>query len=187
LKAGNTFAAKEKLRKKIADTKRNFSEEELALMSQEVFSVLEITGAFNDAKHICIYNSIPGEVLTADFINQWKEEKEFYLPAIENNEIVLRKIEPGSSFEKSQIGVYEPKGNNLENYDKIDLIIVPGIAFDRKGQRLGRGKGYYDRFLPKTKSTKIGICFDFQLFDQIPVDKWDVKMDIIVSENELIW
>jgi 5-formyltetrahydrofolate cyclo-ligase len=64
---------------------------------------------------------------------------------------------------------------------------VPGIAFDRKMNRLGRGKGYYDRFLSKISAPKIGICFDFQLLDKIPAESTDIKMDYIVSENELIW
>lgn len=61
------------------------------------------------------------------------------------------------------------------------------MAFDRKMNRMGRGKAYYDRFLPKVKVPKLGICFEFQLFDEIPADRNDVKMDYIVSENELIW
>ena len=81
----------------------------------------------------------------------------------------------------------EPVGENFMNYNKVDLIIIPGVAFDRKKNRMGRGKGYYDRFLSKMKAPKMGICFEFQLFDDIPNDENDVKMDYIVSENELIW
>ncbi|HQG08910.1 MAG TPA: 5-formyltetrahydrofolate cyclo-ligase, partial [Dysgonamonadaceae bacterium] len=72
------------------------------------------------------------------------------------------------------------------DFDSIDLIIVPGVAFDRKLNRLGRGKGYYDRLLSQLKSPKIGICFDFQLLESIPVEDWDIKMDMIVAQNEIV-
>lgn len=178
---------KDKLRKEIAERKRQYTPDNLLCMSEEVFSVLEITGIFNDAKKICIYNSMKDEVDTHPFIEKWKDRKEFYLPVIENDAIVLRKLTDQSQFVKSAIGVYEPVGENFTDYNKLDLVIVPGVAFDRKGNRMGRGKAYYDRFLPQIKATKAGVCFDFQLFDQIPAESWDIKMDMIISENDLIW
>lgn len=178
---------KDKLRKQIAKAKQKYNQKELSDMSNEVLSVLEIIGKFNDAKKICIYNAIPGEVETYPFVNKWLHEKEFYFPVVSGDDLILRKIDKDTSFTKSSIGVYEPVGEDFDNYGKLDLIVVPGVAFDRKGNRLGRGKGYYDRFLSKTNATKIGICFDFQLFDTIPVNGRDIKMDMIVSENDLIW
>jgi 5-formyltetrahydrofolate cyclo-ligase len=183
----NTSKAKDKIRKDLAVLKNAYTQQNLLKMSEEVFSVLEITGIFSEASHICIYNSMRDEVHTHEFIKKWMPEKVFYLPAIVNNTIVLRKIDTNTVFEKSSIGVDEPIGENFMNYAKIDLAIVPGLAFDRKGNRLGRGKGYYDQFLPKIKAPKIGVCFDFQLIDQVPIDEWDVKMDMLVSENDLIW
>lgn len=178
---------KDKLRKQIAEAKQKYSPEELTNMSYEVLSVLEITGKFNDAKKICIYNAISGEVETQSLVNEWSHEKEFYHPVVKGDDLVIRKIDKETTFEKSSIGIYEPIGEDFEDYDRLDLIIIPGVAFDRKGNRLGRGKGYYDRFLSKTNATKIGICFDFQLFDNIPVNEKDIAMDMIVSENDLIW
>ncbi len=69
----------------------------------------------------------------------------------------------------------------FEEVDKIDLIIVPGIAFDKSLNRLGRGKAYYDKLLKDSKAIKIGVCFDFQLLESVPVDKYDVKMDLIIT------
>ncbi|MDL2215081.1 5-formyltetrahydrofolate cyclo-ligase [Dysgonomonas sp. OttesenSCG-928-M03] len=178
---------KDKIRKEIADIKRKYTQEDLLGMSEEVFSVLEITGVFNDSRKICIYNAMNDEVATRQFIDRWIHAKEFYLPVVKDNDIILRRLQEDTVFEKSKIGVFEPLGNDFTEYSKLDIIIVPGVAFDRKGNRLGRGKGYYDRFLNKVKATKIGICFDFQLLDQIPSDNWDIKMDMIVSENDLIW
>ena len=68
--------------------------------------------------------------------------------------------------------------------DAIDLIIVPGVGFDRQGNRLGRGKGYYDRLLPRIPSAyKIGICFPFQLVEEIPAEPFDIRMDEIVTKE----
>lgn len=176
-----------KLREQVSESKRKYSAEELQEMSQEVLAVLEITGKFGDARKICIYNAMAGEVETRFFVDKWMREKEFYFPVVDGQDIVLRKVAEDTVYEKSPIGVYEPVGENFQDYKKLDLIVVPGVAFDRQCNRLGRGKGYYDRFLAETNVHKIGICFDFQLFDSIPVAEYDVKMDMIVSENDLIW
>lgn len=175
------------LRKRIAETKRKYTSEELLEMSREVLSVLEIIGKFSDARKICIYNSMKGEVETRFFVDKWIHEKEFYFPVVDGQDIVLRKVQEDTVYAKSPIGVYEPVGENFDDYGKLDLIIVPGVAFDRRCNRLGRGKGYYDRFLSKVNAPKIGICFDFQLFNTIPAVDRDIKMDMIVSENDLIW
>ena len=71
------------------------------------------------------------------------------------------------------------------DYAAIDFIVVPGVAFDAKGNRLGRGKGYYDRLLPRIPSAyKAGICFPFQLVEEVPAESFDVRMDIIITINE---
>ncbi|MFV0419503.1 MAG: 5-formyltetrahydrofolate cyclo-ligase [Dysgonomonas sp.] len=179
--------AKDRLRKEVSSLKKGYIQDDLYNRSVEVLSVLEITGVFQDAKTILIYNSLQDEVQTADFIEKWDSTKDFYLPVIEKDEIVFRKYTSSIEYKQSSIGVMEPVGENFMNYNKVDLIIIPGVAFDRKKNRMGRGKGYYDRFLSKMKAPKMGICFEFQLFDDIPNDENDVKMDYIVPENELIW
>ncbi|BES61090.1 5-formyltetrahydrofolate cyclo-ligase [Dysgonomonas capnocytophagoides] len=183
----NIDSEKEKLRKEIADKKREFTQEDLLRMSEEVFSVLEITGSFRDASTIFIYNSMSDEVATRDFIEKWKHEKNFYFPVVVNNNLVFRHFTENTTYTKSKIGVDEPSGVDFLDFGKIDMVIVPGVAFDRKGNRLGRGKGYYDHFLSGIKAPKVGVCFDFQLYDQVPVSENDVKMDVIVAENDLIW
>lgn len=176
-------------REQVAVEKKKYTKDDLTLRSDEVFSVLEITGQFRDASIILIYNSMADEVATANFIDRWKNEKKFYLPVVVNDEIRFCLLEEQTEYKTSKIGVDEPISKNyFTDYHKVDLIIVPGVAFDRKCNRLGRGKGYYDRFLSQHKDLfKIGICFEFQLFDEIPCSLDDVKMDMLVSENDLIW
>lgn len=81
-------------------------------------------------------------------------------------------------------GIMEPQADAFTDYEQIDLILVPGMAFDRHGHRLGRGKGYYDRFLSQAKDCyKIGVCFPFQLVDEVPTDEHDVRMDEIITQK----
>lgn len=178
---------KEKLRRYIAQQKNTYTTEDLLHKSEEIFAVLEITGQFRDAQHIFIYNAMAGEVATSGFIEKWRHEKKFYQPVVVRNDLVFRRIDQNTQYTQSKIGVKEPLGENFTEIKKVDLIIVPGLAFDRTGNRLGRGKGYYDRFLATTKALKVGVCFDFQLIESLPHNNSDVKMDMIVSENDLIW
>ena len=85
-------------------------------------------------------------------------------------------------MERGAFGILEPTGEVFSDYDNVDAAIIPGMAFDGHGNRLGRGKGYYDRLLPRlTKAYKIGVCFPFQYFDEIPSEEHDVVMDCVVS------
>lgn len=183
----NIIQEKAKVRRGVSILKKNYSSEELYSRSEEVLSVLEITGVFQEAKTIFIYNSLSDEVQTSDFIRRWSDKKDFCLPVVTGDDIVFRRCTPSTDYQQSALGVFEPMGDNFTDLDKVDLIVVPGVAFDRKMNRLGRGKGYYDRFLSKLSAPKAGICFDFQLFDNIPNEPNDIKMDYIISENELIW
>lgn len=178
---------KDVIRQQIAALKKQYTTQELISKSEEVFSILEITGTFQEAKNIFIYNSLNDEVSTKNFIEKWKKNKNFYYPVVEGDNLVFRLCNNGEQYSVSRLGISEPEGENFTNYKKVDLIIVPGMAFDTKLNRLGRGKGYYDRFLPNLKATKIGVCFDFQLLDSVPYEDNDIKMDMLVSENDLIW
>lgn len=82
-------------------------------------------------------------------------------------------------------GIEEPTGEYFTDYATLDFIAVPGVAFDLKGNRLGRGKGYYDQLLPRIPSAyKAGICFPFQLVEEVPAESFDIRMDIIITINE---
>lgn len=183
----NKVKSKDILRKEISQIKKKYTPHDLLQRSDEVFSVLEITGVFNDAKNIFIYNNLSDEVSTKAFIDKWKDYKNFYVPVVIHDNLVFRSCAGDENCNISNLGIKEPLGVDFTELSKVDLVIIPGIAFDRKMNRMGRGKGYYDRFLPKLKSTKIGVCFDFQLMNSIPHSDHDIKMDMIISENELIW
>lgn len=178
---------KDIIRQQILDKRKSFTSSEIQAMSDEVMEVVELSGAFQDAKNIFIYYGCNGEVETKPFIDKWSQEKNFYLPVVVGDQMVLRKYSAQTTFKMSTFGILEPEGNDFTDYKKLNLAIVPGLAFDRKMNRLGYGKGYYDRFFKSVNVSKLGVCFDFQLIDSMPSENHDVKMDVLISENELIW
>ncbi|MEI7595740.1 MAG: 5-formyltetrahydrofolate cyclo-ligase [Bacteroidota bacterium] len=172
---------KKELRKQIKLLKHDYSDLQKKQKSDLIFSKVELHDVFKSSKCILIYWALPDEVQTQQFIQKWADKKQFILPVV-NGEILdfkeysgVENLNAGESY-----GILEPKGNIFENIDNIDLVIVPGIAFDRHGNRLGRGKGFYDKFLNNTKTYKLGICFDFQFFDEVPYEKHDIRMNEVI-------
>ena len=96
----------------------------------------------------------------------------------------VRRYTEKEDLQKGAFGIMEPTGTLFTDYERIDVAIVPGVAFDRDGHRLGRGKGYYDRFLSKVPLVyKIGVRFPSRLMDEVPADEYDILMDEIVTAN----
>ena len=122
------------------------------------------------------------EVQTHDFVNRWYEQKVVLLPCVDGDDLRLRQYTGEQSMVMGeQFGIGEPVGSEFTELDKVDLIIVPGVAFDRKGNRMGRGRGFYDRLLKSTPNAyKVGVGFDFQLVESVPVEPFDVAMDRVI-------
>lgn len=151
-----------------------------------MFSILEKTAAFMLADRILMYHSLPDELSTHKFIDRWASKKHFYLPRVNGvNLDILPYDETRLSLGSFQIE--EPTGDDTTDINDIELIIVPAVAYDRQGNRVGRGKGYYDRLLTGSKATKIGVGYDFQLIEEgIDTDPHDVRMDVVITESHHI-
>ena len=155
------------------------------LQSAKVLAALEAHPAFRAANTILLYHSLKDEVDTHAFIRKWSNEKRILLPVVVGDELELRIYSGPEDMATGSYGIEEPTGEIFTDYAAIEFIAVPGVAFDAKGNRLGRGKGYYDRLLPRIPSAcKAGICFPFQLVEEVPADSYDVRMDIIITSNE---
>ena len=121
----------------------------------------------------------------------WEQGKRAVVPYCENGEIELFLLDSMGELAPHTMGVLEPKGELRGRPDRkieppeLDLIVVPGLAFDRRGGRLGYGKGYYDRLLHQIRpeATKLAVCFECQLFPEIPVLSHDICMDMIITEK----
>ncbi len=148
---------------------------------------LEETELFRQASCIALYHALPGEVQTADFIEKWHKQKRLLLPIVKGNDLQLLLYAGKESVKTGAFGIWEPTEEcEVVPEEEIDLVIVPGVAFDRQHNRLGRGKGFYDRLLSTLSAPKIGICYDFQLKELIPIEPFDKKMDLILTEKETL-
>ncbi len=177
---------KKELRQHIKEKKKTFEETTLKVWSESLFQHIEKLPEFIAADTVFLYHSMKGEVYTHTFINKWYKEKNIILPVVKEDNLELRFFEGEDSLDLSDYGILEPVGKKLDDFRQIQLSLIPGIAFDKKKNRLGRGKGYYDRTLPLLNSYNVGICFDFQLVEKIPTDPFDQKMDCLCTENGLI-
>lgn len=155
--------------------------------SEKILKRLEETELFRQASCVALYYSIPGEVQTADFLEKWYDKKQLLLPLVTGDDLRLLPYKGYDSLTSGAFGIPEPTDTETAvDESEIDLIIVPGVAFDRKLNRMGRGKGYYDRLLSTLQVPKIGICFDFQLQESVPIEPFDRKMDMVITEKEVI-
>jgi 5-formyltetrahydrofolate cyclo-ligase len=141
------------------------------------------TLVFRKAKRVMFYISFDGEVKTKEMIKEARKlGKIVAVPLCKNRVMRPCMLGENPKLKKGPYGVCEPAVKRCINLRDIDLVIVPGLAFDRRGLRLGRGKGCYDRFLKKIskKTTSIGLAFDFQVLPSIPATKTDVNVDRVI-------
>jgi 5-formyltetrahydrofolate cyclo-ligase len=173
---------KKRIRKRIKLLKASLSPQKRIKDSLLIFSEIEKESNFINATKLLLYWSMDDEVFTPDFIQKWAPSKEIYLPVINGDSLILRQF---TTFDKmqaeSRFGIYEPQGDDYSNWNEIEYAIIPGVAFDIKNNRLGRGKGFYDRILNSINAIKVGVCFDFQLIDNVPIEPTDIPMDKVVT------
>jgi 5-formyltetrahydrofolate cyclo-ligase len=173
---------KAKLRNEIKVKKQAHLPDEIKWKSNIIFRKIEKLDIFIKAGVIMAYWSLNDEVDTHDFILKWYQLKTILLPVIKGDTLGIRKFtDPELLTEKSRLSIMEPVGCEFASDKPIDLILVPGLAFDLRKNRLGRGKAYYDKFLMNQHGFKMGICFDFQLLKEIPITEYDIPMDQVIT------
>lgn len=179
----STKMKKEDIRHRIKARKCMITNDEALEAAERVFAQLEQTAAFMLADRILMYHSLPDELSTRSFLDRWHTRKQFFLPRVNGVNLDILPYD-NSRLHIGAFNIEEPTGDELADINDIELIVVPGVAYDRNGNRVGRGKGYYDRLLADTHAVKIGIGYDFQFIDEdIDADPHDVKVDIIITEN----
>jgi 5-formyltetrahydrofolate cyclo-ligase len=182
---------KEKLRKIIKEKRRKQSKEEQRKKTKEIKERLFDLKEYREAKSVLFYVSYNGEVFTHDMIKEAMQNKRVVVP-ISNKEdcsLSLSELKDWDDLRTSSYGILEPEKNKTRqvSVDDVDLIIVPGVGFDIYGNRIGHGKGYYDRLLEKTKNkTVIALAFEFQIIEEIPTKEHDVPVDMIITEERII-
>jgi 5-formyltetrahydrofolate cyclo-ligase len=175
---------KEEIRSKILVRLKTQKEDDRDRKSKIIKNKLFRNPVFKKAKIVMFYISIGGEVDTREMIKEAQRlGKIVTLPVCKKNRIIKACLLGGRhEFEKGPYGIMEPAIKQSVNLNYLELIVVPGLAFTKHGARLGRGKGYYDRFLTKLsrKTRKIGLAFDFQILPQLPTTKTDVNVDKVI-------
>lgn len=177
---------KVEIRKKIRERKRQFTDKELGELSLDIIERLLSHPAVKNARTILLYHSLPDEVDTHAATDILAESgKTVLLPVVTGDgEMDIYRYDGRKGLKKGAYGIMEPVEGAYTYYNNIDVTVVPGVAFDSDNNRLGRGKGYYDRFLAKVPDTyKIGLCFDFQKVESVPTEHNDIKMDEVICNG----
>ncbi|MCM8770895.1 MAG: 5-formyltetrahydrofolate cyclo-ligase [Candidatus Omnitrophica bacterium] len=182
VKAGLT---KRQIRIKIVSKLRKQKEEERLRKSEKILTKLFRLEKIKKAKTIMFYLDFDGEVKTAEMIKKaLMMGKEIAVPvcSVKERQILPCKMGLETTLKKGPYGINEPLKKEFVPLSKLDVVIVPGMAFDRQGNRLGRGKGYYDRFLKRLpkKTYRIGLAFDFQILPSISFSSQDERVDKVV-------
>ena len=175
---------KSELRQQMRELKRQFTQQQLDELSLSV--ILRLKSLLAEAHTVLAFYSLPDEVNTHQLVDDLVAEgKTLLLPKVlDDATMELRRYTGQSDLEEGAFHIMEPIGERFTDYTSIEMILVPGMAFDSLGHRLGRGKGYYDRFLRGLESFPqihtVGVCFDFQKVAEVPTDEYDMAVDEVV-------
>ncbi len=192
---GVSYLEKNVIRKAVLALREEMKTEEIEEKSQKIMSRLREMVLFQQSLVIMTYVGFGSEVATLPFIAESLAlGKRVVVPVCmpKSKELLISEIkDPKLDLQpQGRIGLLEPPKERLSVIDpqEIDLILMPGIAFDRQGGRVGYGAGYYDRFLASFKKCPllVALSFDCQLVEAVPVEKHDIPVDWIITENEMI-
>jgi len=183
---------KDRLRKSIEKKRNTLSTSDVLEKSSRIKKRIFEMDLFRDAQTILFYVSYGNEVYTHDMIKESISlGKTVVVPksVTKNNALILSRLTDWNNLEVGAYNILEPKQESIEQVDveSIDLIIVPGVVFDESGNRIGHGKGYYDRLLNDSQNIpNIGLAFELQMIDNIESEKHDEKIDVIITEDRIM-
>ncbi len=177
---------KNDIRLRMRARKSLLDDDERQKAARSVFDRLEQLAAFLMSDRILMYNSLPDELSTREFLNKWSGKKRFFLPRVNGIDLEILPYDR-TRLRSGAFRIEEPEGDELADASEMEMVVVPAVAYDRKCNRVGRGKGYYDRLLSRTRALKVGVAYDFQLIDEMEADPFDVPVDIVITESAIIY
>lgn len=182
--------SKNQLRREIAEKRNALERDWLEQASAKVVKNLISTSTFQAAQTVALYMATGGEIdLAALFQICWTSAKRTCIPVYDSADrgYHMAEVTRQTQFSAGPYGIREPVDPALVPLSDIDLIMVPGVAFERRGgHRLGRGGGYYDRMLEKFQGVAAAVAFDFQIVPTIPFESHDQPVDLIVTHTEIV-
>jgi 5-formyltetrahydrofolate cyclo-ligase len=176
---------KNKVRELLVQKRRIMSADDCKEQSQLILEQLEQMTCFREAKTVLLYYPIQNEVDVLPLVKKYKHEKTLLFPVSHRHGMTVHPYAGNKNMHRGKFGIPEPTTPAYEG--GIDLVIVPAVAFDTKGRRLGRGGGYYDRFIKKqTHAVLVGVGYDFQLVDEVPAARHDQRVHRIILPSKTI-
>jgi 5-formyltetrahydrofolate cyclo-ligase len=188
----NSLAMKPALRKQVKQAMAAMSSDERAARSRDACDRLLAQPEFAEASTVMLYLSMLQELDTAAVaLAAWQQSKTVVVPKLcdgHRHMIAVRIDSLESGLASGRYGIREPHCSDPWPLEEIDLVVVPALAFDRRGHRLGRGGGYYDRFLaePSVKAVACGLAFSQQVYEELPIETHDRPVDLLVSDREVL-
>lgn len=185
----DTSAKKDELRRALRARRRALTSEETARAGGEIARRVLSLREVREAGTLLLYLAAFNEPDTDELIARLRSSgKRVAVPVCDADELLITPvyIDAATRLSRGAYGIREPASGTAARTEDIELAVLPGIAFDKSGARVGFGKGYYDRFLSGFRGARIGVCYDFQLLDRLPSEPHDIGMDIIVTEKRII-
>ena len=176
------------IRKEVFARRKTYTDEQIDQMSRELTRFVTETPEFEKAERILAYQDYNHEALTKYIIEEaQKRGKTVAVPRVDGKKLIFYVLTEDTPFEKSGYGIMEPCGGEIVDWTDA-LMIMPGVAFDRKGHRIGYGGGFYDRHLAAHPDlVTIAIAFDFQLFDDLPYEETDLSPQKLITEKGCVY
>ena len=186
LPARKLHREKQKVRELLAQKRRIMPVDERTIQSTKILEQIELLPVFQSAKTILLYYPVQNEVDVLPLVKRYKHEKTILFPVSHRRGMTVHPYAGNAMMHRGKFGIPEPTTPAYEG--TIDLMIVPAVAFDKKGRRLGRGGGYYDRFIKKIKNHTftLGVAYDFQMIDEVPSARHDQRVQGVVTPNQTI-
>lgn len=185
LPANRIKAAKADMRELLSQKRRLLTDEQVAADSALIIEQLEQITCFREANTVLLYYPIRHEVDLRPLIKKYKHEKTMLLPVTHRKTMDACPYMGNDLMKRGKFNIPEPQTPPFKG--QIDLILVPGVAFDKQCNRLGRGGGYYDRFLEHQRTaTLVGVGYDFQLVDEVPMARRDIRMHRVILPSQTI-
>jgi 5-formyltetrahydrofolate cyclo-ligase len=170
--------AKDSLRKKIHGLARHRATARSASLAER----LRGWTFWQSAPCVCAFSALVGE---PDVLDSWPDGKRIALPRVEGDDLKFHWVAGRAELQPGRFGILEPAAEAPAAGDDFDLILVPGMAFDLRGGRLGRGRGFYDRFLRTALGLRVGVCFEDQIVDDVPSEAHDLRMDFVITPSAI--
>ena len=177
---------REEIRACIKKRREDASKIQAAEMSARICERIVAMPEYLKAKKILCYAALPDEVQTGGLLREiLRSGRQLYLSRTRGQNLEIARMAEDTKLERGAYGILEPVTDELADIADMDLVLAPGVAFDRDGNRLGYGKGYFDRLLKGCTCPKVGLSYEMQLVDHVPEREGDIPMDKVVTEDKI--